>query len=225
MKRKMLICLIAVLALGVMGFGFAKWSDSVSINTTAQSGELKWGFVPCSSMQKDVGPDWHTEMSGGMENVFLDAEGKDVGETELTFVDSDGDGVLDTLNVDVRNAYPCYYNEISAKVKNYGTIPTIIQNPVLHWGDSSLAFEEGVVYYLLKDGTILLAEGPAPDNAVIEICYLDNVGSQQHPNGGRLEESWDFHVLQPAEQNATYNFSFTVEAVQWNESEIGPWQK
>lgn len=224
MNKKIVICLIAVLALSLMGFGFAKWSDSVSITAAAQSGKVDWGFTSYSTMQKDQGPDWTCDPGMDADTVRPAPEEKDVGKTTLTLRSDDGDGRLDTLDVEVKNAYPCYYNEISAKVKNYGTIPVIVQKPVLTWIGTEGMLEQGKVYYLCiggnGEGRIELAAGSPPGDAVIEIRWMDNAGFQHHPGDIALEESFELHVLQPAEQNHNYKFSITVEAVQWNESPI-----
>ncbi len=217
MKKPVLLCVICLVALDAIGFGFAKWSDSVAVEAVAQSGEMKWGFVDV--WQLDDGVDWHSEMAGGMLELYQDPEGKDVASTQLELQDTNGDGVYDTLVVTVNNAYPCYYNEVSATVENLGTIPLVIQRPVIWWGSSRQEIEDGIVYYLCSDGSIVRDPGSAPENAVIEVQYQDNIGAQQHPGPeNQLQEGFDFHVLQPAAENSTYRFAFTVEGVQWNES-------
>ncbi len=217
------VSLLVIFALALMGLGFAKWSDSVAVNATAQSGTLKWGFEPNSWMSKDNGPDWTCDMGGGMRNIRPAPEGKDVGSTSVELTDTNGDGALDTMEIVVNNAYPSYYNEIGATVFNYGTIPVIIQHPVLHWMGNSLTIEDGVVYFLCADGSILKYTGQDPEEveAVIEFKWMNNGARQQHP-GVEFEESGKFHVLQPAGQGKSYAFSLTIEAVQWNESQIGP---
>ncbi len=222
MKRTAVVCVIALLALAIMGFGFAKWSDNVSISAAAQSGKLSWGFVPGSDMGKDAGPDWTCDTC--LENVRPSPEGKDVGSTTTGLSDTNGDGVLDLFTVDVKNAYPCYYNELSAKVQNFGTIPVIIQIAKLTWMGHTLNLEDGTVYWLGKDGQVIEQPEDPPDlhvgdNWVMEFCWMNNAGHQQHP-GQKFEESFEFHVLQPAEQSTTYTFSIGVEAIQWNESTI-----
>ncbi|MGB9792260.1 MAG: hypothetical protein ACPLTR_06770 [Thermacetogeniaceae bacterium] len=221
MERKKVfprVCVLVICALALMGWGFAKWSDSVAVHATAQSGALKWGFEPNSLMIKDSGCDWTCDMNGGMRNIRPVPERKDVGSTSGELSDTNGDGFLDTLTIVVNNAYPSYYNEISATVFNYGTIPVIIQHPMLHWMGNSETIEDGVVYLLCEDGSILKYAGQNPEEvkAVIEFKWMNNDSRQQHP-GVEFEESGKFHVLQPAGQNKGYAFSLTIQAVQWNE--------
>lgn len=215
MKRWTIISMITVLALALMGFGFAKWSDNVTIIASASTGELSWGWVSGSFMQQDTGPD--VTCDDGLDEVRPAPEGKNVGSTTGDFTDTNGDGVLDLLTVTVDNAYPCYYNEISAKVENSGTIPVIIGHAILKtWSGGSYILLDGYTYAMHKDGTVTQYDGSTPDTEVIEINWMNNYDVQQHP-GTKLEESFEFHVLQPAEQNHTYTFSVSLEAVQWNE--------
>jgi hypothetical protein len=223
-RKKALVCLVVVLALALMGFGFAKWSDSVVVSATAQSGSVKWGIIDESVWQLDEGTDWHSEMEGGMLNYDQDPEGKDVGSTSIEVTDANEDGVKDTLDITVSNAYPCYFNEITFDVINAGTIPVIVQIPKLTWMRTESELESGVVYYLCSNGSIISEYddgfvSPEENGAVIEVMFQDNVSAQQHP-GEVLSESICFHVLQPAAQNDQYSFSLSIEGVQWNESPI-----
>lgn len=223
MRRKMIGCLVVVLALALMGFGFAKWSDSVTVKATAQSGSVKWGIVEGSVSQIDNGADYHSEMDGGMMDWALDPEGKDVGSTAIEVGDINNDSVQDTLDITVSNAYPCYFNEISFDVGNFGTIPVILQVPALTWHGVVHELESGLVYFLCNNGSVYSEDdnfgSPEEIGAVIEIMFQDNISVQQHP-GEQLSESLCFHVLQPAEQNSEYSFSLSIEGVQWNESDI-----
>lgn len=215
MKKLTVIYMIAVLALALMGFGFAKWSDSVTISAAAQTGELSWGWVSGSFMQQDNGSD--VTCDDGLLNVRPTPEGKNVGNTTGVFTDENGDGTLDLLTVTVNNAYPSYYNELSAKVQNFGTIPVIIGHVIFtSWNGQQYTIYDGVTYAFHADGTITEYDGSTPDTEVLEFCWLNNYDVQQHP-GTKLEESFEFHVLQPAQQNHTYTFSVSIEAVQWNE--------
>lgn len=224
MRKKAITCLVVVLALALMGFGFAKWSDSVIVSATAQSGSVKWGIVDGSVWQLDEGPDHHSEMEGGMLFWDLDPEGKDVGSTSIEIGDANNDGVQDTLDITVSNAYPCYFNEITFDIANTGTIPVIVQIPRLTWMGQEFELESGLVYYLCNDGSIYSEfdenfVSPEENGAVIEVMFQDNISAQQHP-GETISESLCFHVLQPAAQNSDYNFGLSVEGIQWNESPI-----
>ncbi len=220
MKRLSLFSLIAVLTLALMGFGFAKWSDTVTISVAAESGEVSWGFVSGSAFHQDNGSDVNADpglINVGSGVIFFNPEGKDVGSTTADLSDTNEDGVLDKLTITVHNAYPGYYNEISAKVQNFGTIPVIIGKAQLEWMGNTHEILTGVNYILCENGAVVAyGSGTVPADGVIELCWMDNDGKQQHP-GEKLEESFELLVLQPAEQNAEYTFSISLEAVQWNE--------
>lgn len=222
MKKLSIICLIAVLSLAVMGFGYAMWKDDVAINVTAQTGGFSMAFVNNSFMQKDVGSDWTCDDL--MLNLRQAPEGKNVGWTTGSFSSSSNDGVLDTMTVTVNNAYPCYYNEISAQVEVLGSIPVKIQYAKLNWMGNEVTLEDGVKYFFFKNGSVIkynqtLHTSLPLANAVMEFCWMNNAGVQAHPPR-TLEESFHFHVIQPADQNTTYTFSIKVEGIQWNESPI-----
>ncbi len=192
------LILALVLALTALGVGFAMWSETLTITGNVNTGELDKEFVVGSFMQKDTGLDWTCDT--GLVNVRqLD---KDVGSCAGEFSDSDGDGDLDTLTVTISNAYPCYYTEISIKEHNNGTIPLIITGAVLTYGGKD---------YPLPDGKVVTT-----DDGVFEIRWLNNTGHQLDPCDV-LEESWEIHILQPAQENTTYTFIIKVGAVQWNE--------
>lgn len=228
MRKVALLCLAAVLSLSVMGFGFAKWSSTVGATVDAKTGSYKLAWVNNSMIQHDKGPDWHAKQ--GLVGVDVDSELKDVGSTSGSFEDTDKDGFLDRYNVTIDNAYPYYYNEISGKITNAGTIPLIIQKPTLHWQgnalkETELTIEDGFVYWLGADGRVIrptqeqintpLKYGVG-DNWVLELRWMDNADRQIHP-GQIFEESFELQVLQPAAQAAKYNFGISVEAIQWNE--------
>ncbi len=220
-KVALLFCLIVVMALSSIGFGFAKWSSALGATVNTKTGSPKLAWVNNSMIQKDWGPDWHA--SQGLKGFILDPEKKDVGSTSGSFADTDNDTFLDRFNVTVDNAYPFYFNEISGNITNEGTIPLIIQAPVLHWMGTDKVIDDGYVYWLGKDGHIIMPNAQqiakpleVDDNWVLEIRWMDNIGKQIEP-GQVLEESFDLQVLESAAQKTKYTVGISVEAIQWNE--------
>lgn len=223
-KKGAIICLAAAMALSAVGFGFAKWSNTVSATSNANTGSLKLTWVDNSLIQHDKGPDLHyVQGMDPLKAPFVDSELKDVGSTTGSFMDTNGDGTLDLFDVTIDNAYPYYYNEISGKITNTGTVPLIIQKPILRWMNSVQTIEDGIVYWLGKDGRVIV---PTPeqistplkvgDNWVLELRWMDNADRQLHP-GRVFEESFEVQVLQAADQKTKYNFQIGVEGIQWNE--------
>jgi hypothetical protein len=74
-KKTMIICLVAVLALAMMGFGFAKWSDSVKFEGSVETGNI--GVNIQGNGTNDQGAD-PQKFPGNNK------EGKDVASCDLT---------------------------------------------------------------------------------------------------------------------------------------------
>jgi len=215
----------------MMGLGFAMWSDTVTVSASAQAGDLKFHYVGGSADSKDIAGDWTCDY--GLGNVEVTPEGKNVGSTDITMEDTNSDGFKDKINVNVDNAYPCYYNDISWWVESTGSIPVIIQGAKLTWGDTETDILSGKLYIFCKDpisGSYSVIQVPTGEmsrlddyyaevNGVIEFKWGDNVGLQLHPYES-VEQSFVFHVVQPAEQDTTYNFGMSIQGIQWNESPI-----
>jgi hypothetical protein len=222
------IFLALALCLAITGAGFAKWSDTVTIEGTVNTGTVCLEFSPNSFMAKDsnVPPppyeeaattdlDWTCEPGFVYGSVRqLD---KNVGWTTGVFSDTDGDTHLDVLTVIINNAYPCYYNEISAKVHNCGTIPIKLCECQLTYPDPNNP--GSFITVPLPDGTLVYIPGEDQYGGisnVIELIWLNNTGKQLEPCE-EAEDSWEIHVLQAAKQGFTYTFTITRDGVQWNE--------
>lgn len=214
MKKKIgILALVLVLVLAGVGVGVARWSQTLQIEGNIDTGEVDWEFVQYSFIQRDNGLDWSCDP--GMTNVQpLD---KDVGWTTGVFSDEDDDGDLDLLTVTLNNVYPCYYNQVSADTHNNGTIPTKLCQCMLTYPDP---YNPGqFITVPLPDSTLVYIVGENQYGGisnVIEIYWLNNTGNQMEPSD-ELEDSWKIHVLQAAKEGATYTFTITREAVQWNE--------
>lgn len=237
MKRLTVVSLLVLAILSMTGFAYAKWSKELTVTTNVQTGDVSIAWQQNSEFTKEGSngiKEWTCDY--GFKNIRPAVEGKDVGETIVTFSDEDNDSLLDRMNVVINNAYPCYYNEISGTIEVLGTIPVIIQKTKLHWMGNTYVIDDYKPYLLYDDGTIRLypcpldpatatawAETPGTGlnggDPVIEFVWLNNVGQQLH-QGMTPEDSFRIHVVQCAKQNTTYQFSFEVEAVQWNESAI-----
>ena len=103
-----------LLLVAVVAGALAMWSDTLKINATIETGEVKVKFSEwyCS----DVGADPQAE-------GFSNEEGKDVAScyVSVEIVDEEGNPVK--LLVTLSNAYPGYYVVVTFTVDNIGTIP------------------------------------------------------------------------------------------------------
>ncbi len=97
-----------------------------------------------------------------------------------------------TATVTVTNGYPSYENYVHFTTSILGTVPVILEN--------------------------IIVTNP---NACIEVDAWDTIGEQRHPGDFADNTLW-FHVLQCADQNATYTFTVEFFYVQYNESMYFP---
>lgn len=204
MRNPKLLALSMVLMLGLLtsGLAYAHWSETLWISGSVATGELDWEFDSNSYMCKDTGDDWTCDPYTMLDVRALD---KDVGSTTGVLSDSDEDGDLDTLTVTINNAYPCYYNEISVKVHNNGTMALHTGQPVIVWFGQEIP---------LPIGSVLVLYDP-DGNEILEVRWMEPFGDQIHPSEHR-EISFDLHVLQEANQGAAYAFTIKMPAVEWN---------
>jgi hypothetical protein len=97
------ITLALVLALGVLGVGYALWDKTLYIDGTVNTGEVNMEILSVAS--DDVGID--------------PGKDKDVGSTTVIIDPLDNQRAI----VTVTNGYPCYHNYIHFTVHNNGTVP------------------------------------------------------------------------------------------------------
>ena len=90
--------------------------------------------------------------------------------------------------VTVTNAYPCYENFVHFTTEVRGTVPVILEDIIVTSSDPC-----------------------------IEVDAWNGIGEQRHP-GSRADNTLWFHVLQCADQNATYTFDVEFVYYQYNES-------
>ena len=222
MRKTVALIPIFLLLLVSMSVAYAMWSETLKINVTAKTGELDWEFVNGSVIYLDAcglqpgygyygGNDWNATNLPAPGATQLD---KDVGCTNVTLIDSDGDGDYDTMNITLNNVYPWYYTHIAFKVHNDGTIPLKIWRVVI----DSQAFYE-LNEQALQQGLEVDADGDGYNDTLI--WWGDNFGKQLEPCQS-ADISLDITVLQKAPENSTYNILITFDAVQWNEYSQGP---
>lgn len=196
---------LSILALSMIGFTYALWSDTLYISGSIATGEVDWGLFPqYNFLDHQDDEDWLGDC-----NWTQWESDKDVGgPTIMTPIDTDKDGDMDTLQVTLQNTYPGYFENIGFHAKCLGTIPIIIDNVVIN---GNMYREDNANPTVFID---LTGEGDAD----IKIGWGDNLGVQYHPwDLMPMEFSFFILVLQPAPQGATLTFDITLTAVQYNE--------
>src|SRR5262249_16209761 len=97
-----MVSLLAVVALGSMGLGYALWSDTLLISGTVNTGTLTMKFAAPANVGDNEG-----STNVGTCTPAVSSNGK-------------------TLSVTVGNAYPGYECHFDAVVKSEGTVPGVL---------------------------------------------------------------------------------------------------
>ena len=213
------VFIVSLFVLSGLGITYAAWTDTLTIDGTVDTGKLclRWRQYATGEpyiTQQDTGADWHSDMAGGMNNVWQDPEMKDVGST--TFSWGDAGPAHKILQMTVNNAYPCYYNHVSTWIVacEDSTIPLKIWKLIYTFTNMETMYQE--VVEVTTHNQLVNFHGEDGGPAVFEIRWGNHFGSQLH-GGDRVDVSFEFHVLQPAEQNHQYTIDMEIVGIQWNE--------
>ncbi|MEM1540754.1 MAG: hypothetical protein QXJ07_05170 [Candidatus Bathyarchaeia archaeon] len=159
MKSKVAALFVAMfVALAVLGLGYAWWTEALTINGTVKTGKLEVQFDN-DSLAKFCSPEMNCEAAVKSPT---------------------------SIEINVTNAYPCGWCNITFTINNTGTIPAKV-----------------------KAITI-----PTVTGLSISIEGLD-VG-QQIPVGGSVSPTLKIHVTDNATETTTYTFTVTIEFKQFN---------
>lgn len=215
MRRLTTVVLALVVSLALMGVGYALWSETINISGRVNTGELDWQFRYASVDDRYAPP----PMSGpgtisdltcdpGFGNIRETGKNVAWGSTQIS-----GDG--HTLDFQLNNVYPCYFNKLEVYPVNTGTIPLHIERVIFKDNNGNVirTFEQrGGAYPIVE--LDLSGDG----NADIELLWGNHIGTQLHPGDNPVEISMWVHVLQACPESAQLSFSVEIEAVQYNES-------
>jgi hypothetical protein len=180
-----------LVALAMMGVGYGLWSETLTINGTVYTGEVdaRWVFASCG--------EFYPWPWGGHSG---EVGGKEVGDTTWS-IDPSGH----IMHITVRNGYPSYAVDCEVHFIVEGTVPVMIRGTTIVPGANltgcSLTGDQIKVLHCNE----------------LTVEFWDGIGTQIHPEDGG-SSSLRFHVEQPAEENATYEFEVGVCFAQWNEN-------
>ncbi|MCS7124609.1 MAG: hypothetical protein NZ932_04240 [Candidatus Bathyarchaeota archaeon] len=196
------ILAITLIALAIVGFSYAHWYENLWLTGEVKTGNLCarfWGIVT----RTDTGKDWTCDE--GFNNVRQ--INKDIGSSNAYFIDTNKDGCNDTLVVELNNVYPCYYEHMAFWIHNCGTIP---------WKIVRVNFTTPYETKSITKPSYLTLDLNGDKKADIELYWGNNFGQQVDPCG-RVDISFDIHVLQPCPENTKLKFTATIIMVNWNE--------
>ncbi|MEW6183951.1 MAG: hypothetical protein AB1500_12400 [Bacillota bacterium] len=233
MRKATIICLVLMMALATVGYGFAKWSDSVTATVSVNTGNVCVGIRDLGTnddgITSDViadlpiGPGLPNAGQPGADPQYGDladnSEGKDVAKkvsengTEKCKI---GDTqYYDSVTETITNGYPWYGPTTVVEIANCGSIPVKIERiDTVASGDLISFLHIGAWTMYVNETRILSGTG---ENALY--AYLDRY--QLHAKDViKLEiqqylEETNANGLCP--ENASGTVTITVTASQWNE--------
>ena len=208
-KRIVVMPLILIIALSILGFAYATWSDKVVISGEVKMGSVAVGWTELTCVEKYL-----NETTGLKEpGEWL---GKDVGKVECEMRELIEDP--HTLKVgykiawvNITNAYPSYQVHIIFALENLGTVPVnitgvvITGGPGLTWNSTPTP---GVALGALED---------ADGDPIINFNTIDFL-HEQLDYCENLKAEIDVHFKQKALECHTYTFTVEIIAVQWNKA-------
>ena len=229
MKKIKVLALIMVFAFAALGGAYAMWSDSLVIAESVKTGTLNVQFLDDNSFfNPDPGPNYTgydgnvygkeglDELDNGNPNA-----NKNIAFMEAVISDQQGDGAAydntdDLLTITLENGYPGYQERIFTTIANTGSVPAkfdIATNNVY-----------GVAEDLLVEIWFDADPTKSKDNGE-DYMIWSNTGDQpelalqgyQIDPGEEIPVAIYTRVRQAAAQDATYEFSITLTAQQWNE--------
>lgn len=118
MKKTRMVALVLVAAMMLMGAGYAYWSDTLTINNTVSTGEMKVEFIKANGYPKIFGRTGEAYVQKGL-------------------VQAD-DGKSATITIG--NMYPDSYVRYELKMKNTGTIPVVFDNATVAISENQTGF-------------------------------------------------------------------------------------
>jgi hypothetical protein len=131
MKKLCVTCLVVIVAFGCAGIAYAKWSQTLTVNGSVNTGSLRAIFENAVSSDggtnldpKDVGT-WNFGTIPYSWSPTGVRASQNVGQT-TTSISSSTDTLNDTLTINITNAYPGYYGSVACDVLNDGTIPVAV---------------------------------------------------------------------------------------------------
>jgi len=204
------VAIFIIIALSIVGFSFAHWEKYMWINVDVKTGLLCAEFVPFIG-GVDNGIDWTCGTNFTDPVPAQRSDGKNIGNSLFTVLDTNNDKCNDTVNILLNNTYPSYFESLTVHIHNCGTIPLKIWKVIFFYDGSSknVTITGGFPYFTLD----LTGDGK-PD---VEISWGDSIGIQLDVCQ-TMEVSFNIHVLQDAPQDTTMHFHVEFTYINWNEN-------
>jgi predicted ribosomally synthesized peptide with SipW-like signal peptide len=231
MKRALLIVGLAML-IAAAGVVYAHWTDTLEIDAQVATGniDMHWDGIFTND---DTGT---TELAGHEDNAASPTFGagsrdpsgpadpgtniapryeKAVGSCVSGITDNTDPGGFKHMFVSLSNVYPSYYCNVWADYSNHGTVPvmagalraTITKTVGLNTFQAT-GLAPGDPYGIVFNKNAAELEG--------DVVQGIACGTQIDPGPGGRATGW-VHIMQAADQNATYTIHVEQDFVNWNE--------
>ncbi len=218
MKKIGMLILILVIAMATVGIAYARWTDTVAINATVGTGEVKLGILDAGTNDPLGSPD---PQCGDAQNT----EKKDVasaistnGEPKCKIVETQ---YYDSIKEVFDHVYPWYAPSTTVVIANCGTIPVKI------WKfDYKEVDPDGILKFVTLSWVITDENGvPHPGSGTLQ--DLAKALSGMQIGAGKTiiidkkicfnEEIKDGDLVLVLPQGKSATIDITIYATQWNE--------
>jgi predicted ribosomally synthesized peptide with SipW-like signal peptide len=198
MKSKMAALFATVLiALAVVGFSYAWWNETLTINGTISTGNLAVEFtdVTCNDNEGTL----------------------NVGTCSASATEQQ------KVTVTMDNAYPCYECDVDFMIHNIGTIPAKIMSIKLieiskdnNKKSVNVELVTCTTYYVdFEGGTVDTTLDPNKHDFSLHVTTL-TVGNQVNPNE-KIYGDLHIHIEEGAAYHTSYDFTIQILVGQFNQ--------
>lgn len=211
MKKIGLICLVLVLAMGMLGAAYASWSQTLVITEEVNTGDfcMEFGILSPTVSDDDppppVFPTDYPDENGATDFTSVWTTEKNVAWGEAAY--DAGDNPTG-LTVTFHDVYPWYYNHVDFWVHNCGTIPAHLDKIlVLDAPGGTLLVE------ITYDGQIVTLDLDGNGTDDFQMLWGDNIGDQFDPC---IQKNFSFGILVLQDDDPTWQdntFTFYIELV------------
>lgn len=217
---------ILIIALSAAGFGYAHWSDRVTIEGTIKMGELIVGI-------KNDTLSWVETTNGFPEDEAGHSYDPKPWVANATITLSDNETsthhvpeetVSKNMTILIENAYPQWDLHINFSFKNAGTIPAILNSTWSAYDetDSQVLTIRWDKWEWLPAEKYWNVTGAVVDPIVGDIINI--FMEIELPEDYQLDPCTEYPVYveldfkQKAEECHTYTFEWVIDAIQWNKA-------
>jgi len=231
MKKVGLLILVLVIALGALGVGYAKWTDTVTIGGSVNTGSINLGILDTGTDDASTTADPQCGLGNNDENKNVASTTSTNGAPKVPPCLINSTQYFAGITETIVKAYPYYSPTFHFQIGNCGSVPVKIESPIgidasgvdltpwmaLTWtildeygqsydgtGGSFMQLFSALQGMQIGGGLHITVNATICFQETNIFAYTDNEG--QHPIGT---------VIMP--QNADTSFTITVTASQWNE--------